>query len=266
MQAMTTPILITLLAGISGLALLFVVLSQRRLRKAHQLRREDALKAILTAELENRALSAPGLAGLLGARYETTIRLIEEMCSSGLVCWAAEGLQLTPTGRQTAIRLLRAHRLTERFLVDEARMALERVHREADRAEHAMSETQLAELNEQLGHPDWDPHGDPIPDARGEVAHVDRFPLDGWPLQRRAVVTHVEDEPPAVYAQLTAQGIRPGMRGLLIEKLPHRIRFLPRCWERLKSSRKLAGNLNVGDLNKLIRAPEAKLDAKKPGS
>jgi DtxR family Mn-dependent transcriptional regulator len=173
-------------------------------------RREDALKAILTAALENRPLSAPGLAGMLGVSYATTIRLIEEMGASGLVCWGPAGLEVTPAGRISAIRLLRAHRLTERFLVDEARMALERVHRVADRAEHGLSDSELAELNEQLGHPDWDPHGDPIPDARGHVAQVERFPLDSWPLHRRAVITHVEDEPPYALRRLLAKGLHPG--------------------------------------------------------
>jgi DtxR family Mn-dependent transcriptional regulator len=201
---------VVILAALSGTAFLIVLLGRHRLQTKRQRRLDDALKAILTADLENRALGAAGLAGFLGIGYDKAIFLIEQLSASGLICWGTGGLELTITGRQTAIRLLRAHRLTERFLVDEARMALERVHREADLAEHAMTEAQLAELNEQLGHPDWDPHGDPIPDAHGEVAHVDRYPLDSWPLQRRAVVTHVEDEPPDALRRLLAKGLRPG--------------------------------------------------------
>ncbi len=190
--------------------MLILFLWHQRHQTTRRRRPDDALKAILTADLEDRVVGSAELAGLLGIGLDTAIQLIEQLYASGLVCWGDGGLELTNSGRQTAIRLLRAHRLTERFLVDEARMSIERVHRVADRAEHAMTEAELAELNEQLGHPDWDPHGDPIPNAHGAVAHVDRYALDGWPLKRRAIITHVEDEPPDALRRLLAKGLRPG--------------------------------------------------------
>ncbi len=207
---MLTQTSIVILVALVGSGLLLGLLWQKRLRAARRHRLDDALKAILTAELENRVLGPEGLAGFLGIRFDKALRLIEQLYASELVRWGSDGLELTPTGRKTAIRVLRAHRLTERFLVDEARMAIDRVHSVADRAEHAMTDAQLAELNEQLGHPDWDPHGDPIPNAQGTVAHVDRYPLDGWPLERQAIVTHVEDEPPDALRRVLAKGLRPG--------------------------------------------------------
>ncbi len=205
-----TPTLSVILAALCGSALLILLLWHRRNQTKRTHRLDDALKVILTADLENRVLGSEGLAGFLGIGFDKTLRLIEQLCDSGLVRWKSDGLELTTTGRQTALRVLRAHRLTERFLVDEARMSIERVHREADRTEHQMTEAQLAELNEQLGHPDWDPHGDPIPDAHGDVAHVDRHALDTWPLQRQAVIIHVEDEPPNALRRLLAKGLHPG--------------------------------------------------------
>lgn len=200
-----------LLAGAVSVATLAAILLHRRHRMRQARRVEDGLKAILAAELERRVLDAASLAGILGIRYESTLRLIEYMHAKGLVRWGAAGLELDNRGRQTAIRLLRAHRLTESFLANEAGMEVDRVHREADRAEHRITENQLAELNERLGHPDSDPHGDLIPDAAGKVPHADRYYLTDWPEGRPAVVAHVEDEPPRALRRLLTLGIRPGV-------------------------------------------------------
>jgi DtxR family Mn-dependent transcriptional regulator len=98
-------------------------------------------------------------------------------------------------------------------------------HLRAERQEHRLSPEQTDALAARLGHPLVDPHGDVIPSSDGAFPENAGQPLNAVEVNRPLRVTHVEDEPPAVYAQLTALGIRPGMRGLVLEKLPHRLRF-----------------------------------------
>ena len=89
------------------------------------------------------------------------------MESQGLVESRGSELHLTAEGERWAMHIVRAHRLWERYLADEARMPLEKVHTEAHRREHGLTAEQLDEMEAALGHPSRDPHGDPIPTREG---------------------------------------------------------------------------------------------------
>ncbi len=119
---------------------------------------------------------------------------------------------LDPTRRvgSQIVQVIRAHRLWERYLADEARMALTDVHAEAERREHAHSTEALQALADAMGHPVTDPHGDPIPTAQGQLARPVVQPVTAWPLHLPARIVHLEDEPQAVFAQIAAEGLRPG--------------------------------------------------------
>jgi DtxR family Mn-dependent transcriptional regulator len=119
-------------------------------------------------------------------------------------------LRLTPAGEQLALQVIRAHRLWERYLVDEARMPLVDVHAEAERREHTRSGDVLDAVDAALGHPSTDPHGDPIPTADGELARLSARPVTDWPVNSPARIVHLEDEPAAVFAQIDALGLRLG--------------------------------------------------------
>jgi DtxR family Mn-dependent transcriptional regulator len=192
---------------------------QRRQRE----QAEDALKHLHACEWRGQTASADSLAGALHLSPRAVVRLIEQMETQGWLVTTAQGLRLTPDGEQQAVAVIRAHRLWERYLADEARMPLAQIHAEAERREHQSSPESLAKFEAQLGHPWTDPHGDPIPNAAGEIQPTADQPLTAWQTNAPLRITHIEDEPPAIFAQIVAAGLRPG----------HVIRILTSTAERM---------------------------------
>ena len=119
--------------------------------------------------------------------------------------------------------MVRAHRLWERYLADEARMPLARVHDEAQRREHTLTAAQLDELEAAMGYPRRDPHGDPIPTREGALSDVAGTPLTAWPLDTPGRIVHLEDEPAIAYAQILAVGLRLGQVVRVLERTPERL-------------------------------------------
>jgi DtxR family Mn-dependent transcriptional regulator len=119
--------------------------------------------------------------------------------------------------------VLRAHRLWEVYLAEELGMPIDRVHEEAERHEHRLSPAQLDRLSAWMGHPNVDPHGDPIPESDGGVPEAPGTALSAWPLSTPARIVHLEDEPPLAYAQLSAEGLKLGQVVRVIERTPARI-------------------------------------------
>ncbi len=132
---------------------------------------------------------------------------------------------MTPAGEQLALQVIRAHRLWEKYLVDEARVPLTEVHTMADRREHDRSGEVLQELDAAMGFPAIDPHGDPIPTAEGVIEHASTIPLTAWPINQPATIVHLEDEPVAIFSQIAAERLYPGQRIKVIEANDQRIVF-----------------------------------------
>ncbi|MCU0787021.1 MAG: metal-dependent transcriptional regulator, partial [Verrucomicrobia bacterium] len=197
--------------------------SARRL--AERVRREDAIKHILKREVNGSEATIESLAGHLQIPANQTVAVLDDLETRGLLTFEGGRLHLKPAGRELALHVIRAHRLWEHYLSEETGVAEAEWHRQAERKEHLLSPQEADALAARLGHPTLDPHGDIIPEPGRPVAADLGIPLNAAELNQPLRVTHVEDEPSAIYAQLTAQGIRTGMRGLLVEKLPHRIRF-----------------------------------------
>lgn len=171
---------------------------------------EDVLKHILTRRHEGREASVQSIAGQLNLPAQKVYRLIARTESAGLVRSDAGRVQLTAEGERWALQVVRAHRLWETWLANEARMPMAEVHKSAERAEHKFTSKQIDELDAYLGHPRQDPHGDPIPTASGEIASLEARPLTEWPEDTPAQIAHVEDEPVAVFRKITDLGLRPG--------------------------------------------------------
>jgi DtxR family transcriptional regulator, Mn-dependent transcriptional regulator len=134
---------------------------------------EDYLKCILLAqELDPEALVSMGqIGGALKVAPGTVTAMVKTLADSGLVSYEPySGVRLTPSGRQLAAHVLRRHRLIELFLVQVMGMDWSEVHSEAEELEHAVSDRLVERMDEMLGFPSVDPHGDPIPDVHGVVA------------------------------------------------------------------------------------------------
>jgi DtxR family Mn-dependent transcriptional regulator len=194
-------------------------------RLAVRVRREDALKHILKCEANAQAPTIEGIAGLLQLAPNAVATLIAEMERGGLVTYQDGRLRLTPTGRELALHVVRAHRLWESYLADQTGVAEADWHRQADRQEHLLSAEETEALAAKLGHPTRDPHGDEIPATADDLSAHPGAPLNTAPLDQPLLIQHIEDEPPTIYAQLIADRLRPGMKIVVIEKSAQRIRF-----------------------------------------
>ena len=193
----------------------------RELRRRELL--EDALKHIFAWEQRAQNATPESLAGGLGIPHSRVLQLITGMETKGLVQSLAGGLRLTSKGQRLALQVVRAHRLWERYLADDAGMPMARLHQAAEKAEHQLSAENLDALDAHLGHPEHDPHGDPIPRSDGSLAEVEAVALNDWPMDQPARVVHIEDEPDVIFQQILAAGLRPGSVLRVLENTPERL-------------------------------------------
>jgi DtxR family transcriptional regulator, Mn-dependent transcriptional regulator len=121
-----------------------------------------------------------------------------------------QGASLTERGRVEALRLVRRHRLIETFLLEHLGYDWQEVHEEAERLEHAVSDGFTERLAELLGHPDHDPHGDPIPSAEGTMEVDDSFTLSRASAGRRLRIAKVRDEDAAMLDYFGDRNLVPG--------------------------------------------------------
>jgi DtxR family transcriptional regulator, Mn-dependent transcriptional regulator len=128
-----------------------------------------------------------------------------------------QGASLTERGRVEALRLVRRHRLIETFLLEHLGYDWQEVHAEAERLEHAVSDGFTERLAELLGHPDHDPHGDPIPSAEGTLEVEDSFTLSRASAGQRLRISKVRDEEAAMLDYLGDRNLVPGRRLRVME-------------------------------------------------
>lgn len=173
---------------------------------------EDALKHVYTLQAVGRPGSAEAVAEHLGVSDGRAEALLERLRESGLVHTGEDGARLTGAGRESALHLVRAHRLWERYLADRTGVPAGEWHEEAERMEHALTPDDADTLASRLGHPRWDPHGDAIPTAGGELPDSRGGPLTEIEPGRTVEVVHLEDEPREIYEALLDDGIELGAR------------------------------------------------------
>ncbi|MBV9091680.1 MAG: manganese-binding transcriptional regulator MntR [Mycobacteriaceae bacterium] len=132
---------------------------------------QDYLKVIWNAqEWSREKVSTKMLAERIGVSASTASESIRKLADQGLVEHEKYGaVTLTERGRRAAVSVVRRHRLLETFLVRELGYGWDEVHDEAEVLEHAVSDLMMTRIDAKLGHPQRDPHGDPIPDLDGQV-------------------------------------------------------------------------------------------------
>ena len=186
---------------------------------------EDALKHLYDYEYRKIPSTLESLAGTLFVTGDEAVKLITRLEALRLVEHRNLELCLTQGGRSYALRVIRLHRLWERYLADETNVREAEWHTEAERKEHAMTSDEANSLARKLGDPLFDPHGDPIPTATGVLPSPQGKPLTSLADNEVGGIVHLEDEPAAVYAQLVAVGLVPGMQVRMIGQSPERVVF-----------------------------------------
>ncbi len=181
----------------------------RRRRTGDREALEDALKHLYKSERRGSAPSLESLAGALGMPLARAAQVVEALASHDLL--RLDGpLALTDEGRAYALQVIRTHRLWERYLADRTGVGATEWHDQAEAREHEISPAQADRISASLGHPRYDPHGDPIPTSAGEIPPPTGVPLPYLPVGTVATILHLEDEPPALYDRLVAGGLSPG--------------------------------------------------------
>jgi DtxR family Mn-dependent transcriptional regulator len=174
---------------------------------------EDYLKCILLEQQRDpeALVSMRQIATALSVAPGTVTAMMKTLADTNLLTYEPySGVRLTPSGRQLALHVLRRHRLIELFLVKVMGMNWSEVHAEAEEMEHAVSDRLIERMDEMLGYPSADPHGDPIPDIHGVVEEIVLPSLlvcdVGIPLR----LARVGDQSPEFLKLLEKRNLKPG--------------------------------------------------------
>jgi DtxR family Mn-dependent transcriptional regulator len=186
---------------------------------------EDTLKHLHDCEYQGRVPTVQSIAGVLNTPVDGIAELLTDMQAHGLIEFAGDRINLTTPGRDYALHIIRAHRLWEHYLAEKTGYDQADWHSQSERREHQLSRAEAEALAIELGHPLYDPHGDPIPTASGDLVSPEQITLPNFPLHRPGRIVHLEDEPETVYAQLVAEGLYPGLTVLVTQATTQRVRF-----------------------------------------
>jgi DtxR family transcriptional regulator, Mn-dependent transcriptional regulator len=185
---------------------------------------QDYLKAVYqlgeSSEREG-PITTSQVAEALAVTTASASNMLKKLDALGYVVQVKrQGVELTDSGRQAALEVIRHHRLLETYLATRLGMSWDEVHREAEVLEHHVSEALAARIAEELGHPERDPHGHPIPTIGGQVATPPSQRLSELEDGASAVVARVDDHDDALLRFLAERGLLPDARVEVIEHAP----------------------------------------------
>jgi DtxR family Mn-dependent transcriptional regulator len=174
---------------------------------------QDYLKEIYKIQASGEKATTTAIAKRVGVAPSSTTSMLKKLAALGLAEHAPyRGVELSEAGTKIALEIIRHHRLIEQYLAETLGLSIDAVHAEADRLEHVLSEELEARIDEQLGYPTHDPHGDPIPDAG---LNVDRSPLrslEALEPGEEATVRRVPDGDADLLRYLAKLALVPGGR------------------------------------------------------
>ncbi|HET7296891.1 MAG TPA: metal-dependent transcriptional regulator [Gemmatimonadales bacterium] len=182
---------------------------------------EDYLKAIYHLSSQGGFAATSDIAAMLEVAPPSVSGMVKRLSETGLIEHVPyRGVQLTAQGRRAALRMIRRHRILELYLTQQLHYDWDGVHAEAERLEHAVSDDLIERMASALGQPQYDPHGDPIPTAAGDIEEAELVSLAdarvGAKLELRQVGT--QDAPRLRY--FAEQGLTPGVLLMVSERQP----------------------------------------------
>lgn len=190
---------------------------------AHRLSRsvEDYLKVTYALTEQGDAASTSQLAEALDVQPASVSGMIKRLAENGLVEHVPyRGVRLTEEGAREALRIVRRHRVLETYLHVRLGYSWDDVHREAERLEHAASDTLIDRMAAALEHPEHDPHGAPIPTRAGEIEETSFSTLDDADVGDVVQIRAVSDEDSERLRYLEARGLLPGVRLRVLRREP----------------------------------------------
>ena len=182
---------------------------------------QDYLKALYRLQEGRARVSTQALAEALGVSPASGTHMVKRLAEMGLAEHVPyRGAVLTEEGERVALEVVRHHRLLEQYLAEVLGFPWDRVHEEADRLEHHVSDQLESRLAEALGEPETDPHGHPIPSLEGDVAELPRLSLAELPPGRRGRLAWVRDDDSEVLRHIKELGLLPGSRVEVLDRAP----------------------------------------------
>lgn len=152
------------------------------------------------------------LAEAMGVAPGTATAMVKALAGARLVDYTPrDGVRLSDEGTRLALQVLRRHRLVELFLVKVLNLDWSEVHDEAEELEHAISDKVLERIDDLLGHPETDPHGDPIPPRHGSPRRLELIPLDQCRAQETVRIARVLDQDADFLQFADRHGLTPGV-------------------------------------------------------
>jgi DtxR family transcriptional regulator, Mn-dependent transcriptional regulator len=174
---------------------------------------ENYIKAIFHLQAPTGTVTTNDLAGELRTRPASVTDMLKKLKGKKLVHYEPyRGFHLNAEGRKVALGIIRRHRLWEFFLAEKLKFNWDEVHAVAEELEHVSSKKLIDKLDQFLGFPRFDPHGDPIPDTQGRIEPSKQISLIELPLNKPAIVCNVSDQSPEILELLRHKKISLGTR------------------------------------------------------
>jgi DtxR family transcriptional regulator, Mn-dependent transcriptional regulator len=210
---------------------------------------EDILKQLYHFENSRKDVDINILTRALDFDDNLIVNTVNKMAISELLHFEKDFLVLSNSGRDYALRIVRVHRLWEKYLAEKTGYDKAEWHDRAEKMEHELSHEETDILANQLGNPMYDPHGDPIPTSKGKVAKLSGVSLPSLAENCMGKITHIEDEPEVIYKQILAANIHIGSHIRIVESNKHRVVFYAEG-EEFKLAPIVAANITVDILEK----------------
>jgi len=182
---------------------------------------ENYLKTIFhLSEEVNGPVSTNAIAESLNTKAASVTDMIKKLSKKNVVSYKKyKGVEVSESGRLSALKVIRKHRLWETFLVEKLKFNWDEVHDVAEQLEHIHSPLLIKRLNELLGYPKYDPHGDPIPNEEGEYQSEPQLPLSDCIVGKEGIIVSVKDDSSAFLKYLDKIGAYIGAKVQLIERI-----------------------------------------------
>ena len=182
---------------------------------------EDYLKAAFHLEQSGGPVTTQRMAEELGLSQPSVTNMVKRLDDLKLVVHSPyRGIALTPAGRTVALEVIRHHRLLELYLSQALGYTIEEVHAEAERLEHHVSEELESRMEQALGFPMFDPHGDPIPDRDGLLPAINDIGLVEMRQGQSGSISRLSDRDQERLSYLSERGFRPGVYLRVLEVIP----------------------------------------------
>ncbi len=174
---------------------------------------ENYIKAIYRLQRQDNTVTTNELANELKTKPASVTDMMKKLKTKKLIHYQPyQGFRLTAEGFKVALGIIRRHRLWEFFLAEKLKFSWDEVHEVAEDLEHVSNRKLIDKLDEYLGFPRVDPHGDPIPDANGKIEITKKTPLTELPLNTTAMVSNVKDQSSSILELLEHKKITIGTR------------------------------------------------------